>query len=319
MQGQRYIERRVVVLATGAVLAAIVGLMGAAFGVSAAAATTSARPNILIFLTDDQRAGYSMAMMPNAHRIMAEGGTKFDHAYVTTPECCPSRSSIFSGKYAHNTGILTNDGTGFNAGQTWEHYLHYHGYFTGLVGKYLNKVPTADAPYFDYTNRGQTARQSEITTINEAVRGFFSRAHQRGRPWALVVATYSPHAPWTTQPVDPLAIPPYKPEPSYQEADRSDKDQSVRAVSHTNAEFEDAYKGQQMEVQAADREFQNVFKQMRVHDEATDTLSFFLSDNGYYWGEHGLLGKGFPYREDVRVPFYVRWPGHIAQTSWITA
>jgi arylsulfatase A-like enzyme len=46
-------------------------------------------------------------------------------------------------------------------------------------------------------------------------------------------------------------------------------------------------------------------------DETQDTLVFFLSDNGYHWGEHGLGEKSSPYVESVGVPFFVRWPGHL--------
>ena len=43
----------------------------------------------------------------------------------------------------------------------------------------------------------------------------------------------------------------------------------------------------------------------------TNTLAFFLSDNGYQWHEHGLDRKGKPYDDSVQIPFFVRWPGHI--------
>ena len=36
-----------------------------------------------------------------------------------------------------------------------------------------------------------------------------------------------------------------------------------------------------------------------------------MSDNGYEWGEHGLDFKGYPYDDSVRVPMYMRWPGHV--------
>ena len=39
-----------------------------------------------------------------------------------------------------------------------------------------------------------------------------------------------------------------------------------------------------------------------------ETLAFFLSDNGFMWGEHGLVRKGTPYDQATRVPLYVRWP-----------
>ena len=142
------------------VLPALLGscllIAGGPLAERAGAATTN-RPNILIFLTDDQRAAGSMIEMPAVRRVFAQGGTRFPNGYVTTPMCCPSRSSIFSGQYAHNTGVITNDGSNFDSRYTWERYLHQNGYYTGLIGKFLNEVPTPDAPYFDFRDPGATA------------------------------------------------------------------------------------------------------------------------------------------------------------------
>ena len=108
-----------------------------------------APPNILLIITDDQPLD-TMQVMPNALQFFAAEGTEFPHGYDVEPLCCPSRASIFSGKYPHNHGITINDGTGFDATDTWQRYLHELGYFTGITGKYLNAVATSKAPYFDY-------------------------------------------------------------------------------------------------------------------------------------------------------------------------
>jgi N-acetylglucosamine-6-sulfatase len=102
------------------------------------------RPNILIIMSDDQRYD-QMEYMPLTRSLIFKQGITFDHAYVTTPQCCPSRSSILTGKYAHNHGVLTNV---MELDQpTLVQALHEHGYFTGLVGKYLNSYPKAgDSP-----------------------------------------------------------------------------------------------------------------------------------------------------------------------------
>jgi arylsulfatase A-like enzyme len=129
------------------------------------------------------------------------------------------------------------------------------------------------------------------------------------------VATYSPHAPWTSMPTNPTPVPafvpPYKPA-SFQEADRTDKDSSVQKRHYSNQLIEDQYKGQQLETQTANEEFAQLWKTIQDRHQGGNLLSFFLSDNGYAWGDHGLVGKGEPYVENSRVPFYVRWPGHIA-------
>ncbi len=47
---------------------------------------------------------------------LEKAGTTFSNYTVTDSLCCPSRSSIFSGKYPHDTGVFTNGGAdgGFN-------------------------------------------------------------------------------------------------------------------------------------------------------------------------------------------------------------
>jgi arylsulfatase A-like enzyme len=53
---------------------------------------------------------------------------------------------------------------------------------------------------------------------------------------------------------------------------------------------------------------QDVFEQLEETGEDDDTLAFFLSDQGFLWGEHAGQSKGTPYLESVKVPFFMRWP-----------
>ena len=55
----------------------------------------------------------------------------------------------------------------------------------------------------------------------------------------------------------------------------------------------------------------SVFATLQANGELSNTLAIFMSDNGYEWGEHGLDFKGDAYDDSVRVPMYVRWPGHV--------
>jgi arylsulfatase A-like enzyme len=52
---------------------------------------------------------------------------------------------------------------------------------------------------------------------------------------------------------------------------------------------------------------------MTRYREKRDTLAFFVSDNGYLLGEHGLYQKRYPYTRSVAIPFFVRWPGHFGR------
>ena len=63
------------------------------------------RPNIVLVLTDDQDTTMgSTAPLAVARKIIAEAGVEFVNAFTTSPICCPSRASILTGRYLHNTG-----------------------------------------------------------------------------------------------------------------------------------------------------------------------------------------------------------------------
>jgi arylsulfatase A-like enzyme len=94
--------------------------------------------NFIIVLTDDQRYD-TMEAMPYTTSVIFDQGIAFDKAYVTTSRCCPSRSSILTGMYAHNHNVRVNSDNLME--KTMFSFLHDEGYATGLVGKYLNSYP----------------------------------------------------------------------------------------------------------------------------------------------------------------------------------
>jgi arylsulfatase A-like enzyme len=104
------------------------------------------RPNILFILTDDMRAS-DLQYMPNTQNLLEKQGVKFTNAWVTRSLCCPSRSTILRGQYAHNHNVWTNV---YPSGGFWKFHdqglenstiatwLDDTGYDTILIGKYLN-------------------------------------------------------------------------------------------------------------------------------------------------------------------------------------
>ena len=61
-------------------------------------------PNIVVFLTDDQRWD-SLSVMPALQAQLVRRGRLFTDAMVPTSLCCPSRATILSGRYAHHTTV----------------------------------------------------------------------------------------------------------------------------------------------------------------------------------------------------------------------
>lgn len=114
------------------------------------------RPNIVLVLTDDQRAGTELSM-PVVRRELIERGVRFPRAVVPTSWCCPSRASLLTGRFAHGTGVWDNSTkvpyggwpafTADHEPETLATALKAVGYRTGLFGKYLNGLELSAINY----------------------------------------------------------------------------------------------------------------------------------------------------------------------------
>ena len=80
----------------------------------------SAKPNILIVMTDQQFADCMSCVMGKEYLhtphmdSLAENGVRFTRAYSPNPLCTPMRTSMIMGRYPHQTGVQTNKGGGFD-------------------------------------------------------------------------------------------------------------------------------------------------------------------------------------------------------------
>ncbi len=295
------------------------------------------RPNVLVILTDDQRPD-TLRVMPQTQRWFAQEGTRYPNAYATTPVCCPSRASIMSGRYAHNHGVLTNERSlTFDEGASLARHLQVQGYFTAMAGKYLNMWPVDRAPahydrwahipdvpygnvYYDFrVNLDGEVKEtlgaySTIFIADTAVDFLedFERSDD-DRPWFLFLNPYAPH-----QPANPESkyadsrVRFYRGNPSVFEKDRSDKPPRVQDAPPARLEQVRYARSKQIRsLRSADDLVDRVMSKLRLLGEDGDTLAFFLSDNGYMWGEHQLKSKRWQYLPSIRIPMLARWPGHI--------
>src|SRR5262249_58046513 len=77
--------------------------------VGAARAAAPERPNFLVLVADDMGCdecgayGHKTIRTPNIDKL-ARDGMRFDNAFLTCSSCSPSRASILTGRFPHNTG-----------------------------------------------------------------------------------------------------------------------------------------------------------------------------------------------------------------------
>ena len=107
-------------------------------------AQPAARPNIVLIMDDDQSVNLQQFLTKTNAAIGAKGVT-FDNSFVNYSLCCPSRSTMLTGQYAHNHGVRGNQlpSGGYSKlaptiGNTMPVWLQRAGYYTAHIGKFLN-------------------------------------------------------------------------------------------------------------------------------------------------------------------------------------
>ena len=303
------------------------------------------RPNIVFILTDDL-AWNLVQYMPHVLQMKKDGVT-FTNYFVTNSLCCPSRTSIFTGRYPHNTGIFRNVGedggySGFrNRGHeaaTFAVALSGVGYRTAMLGKYLNGYRPIDpvapgwtswavaggAGYreFNYNlnEDGKSvhygAEPSNYLTdvLGASAARFIKRG--AGTPFFIEVATFAPHAPYIPAPRDAEALPDLRaPQtPAFNAAPDANTPKwltAMPALSETDmARIDGDFRKRAQTVLAVDRMIADLQEAVAAIGEEKNTYFVFSSDNGYHMGEHRLMpGKMTAYDMDIRVPLIVTGPG----------
>jgi arylsulfatase A-like enzyme len=157
----------------------------------------------------------------------------------------------------------------------------------------------------------------ETRTAELSAETFLQQTEQNdSQPWALVVATYSPHQPYTVQPKNPFPYPAFRPSLSFNEQDLSDKQPEVarKAQGYDRRkpdQYQAIYDGQMRELQAVDEMVGALMDDLETLGERRDTLAIFISDNGFLHKDHRVYFKLWPYLDAVSVPLYASWPAHM--------
>ena len=263
------------------------------------------RPNLILIIADDLSAedcgpyGNGKVQTPNLDRL-ARDGMRFDRAFVTTSSCSPSRSSLITGKYPHNTGAeqLHWPLPGHHA--TFVQLLKQAGYYTAAAGKW--HLGGEAKKHFDrVTEPGEAGYQLPIAGQRRMVADDKSGCEQwvptlqnrpKDRPFFLWLAALDPHRdyeeniiPKPHRPED-VTVPPYFPD-----------------VPETRKDLALYYD----EIARLDRYVGEVLGELQRQGEVTNTFVLFISDNG----------RAFPrcktrlYDSGIRSPWIVRWPAKV--------
>ena len=307
-------------------------------------AGSGSRPNIVFILTDDLSWNL-VAYMPHVQQMQKDGIT-FSNYFVADSLCCPSRSSIFTGRFPHDTGIFTNDGEdgGYLAfhsrgleNETFANALSANGYRTAILGKYLNGYQPkkhARAPgwsswavagegydEFNYQLRegdnvvshGAMAKDYLTDVLSGAAVNFIRQSE--GQPFLLEVATFAPHTPYVPAPRDQNALPGLRaPRTSAFDAEPDAEApqwlHGIPALSTGDIEEIDRdFRKRAQSVLAVDAMIGEIEAAVAAIGQQNNTYFVFSSDNGLHMGEHRLMpGKMTAYDIDIHVPLIVTGP-----------
>jgi arylsulfatase A-like enzyme len=239
-------------------------------------------PNIVLIIADDASLGdfgcygHPHIKTPNVDQ-MAIDGVRFKHAFVTSPQCSPSRTSIWTGKYAHSMG--TEDlHTPLPKNQIIvSELLRQKGYYCGNAGKF---------------HLGKNA-EHKLDFLNNDIESWlkFMDIRPKDKPFFLVQGFYDPHRPYEKGAIDS----PHKRKDVLVSPDLPDTDE----VRDDIALYYD-------EISRMDAEIGKLLKRITQEGLEENTVIFFCSDNGAPFPR----AKGTLYDAGIATPLIVRWKGH---------
>ena len=298
-------------------------------------APSALAPNIVVLMTDDQRHD-TFDVMPVVSALRDES-IAFTNAFVTNPLCTPSRANFLTGRYLHNSGVISNAHFGeLDDSDTLATWLEAAGYTNGLFGKYVNNsellgltppqgwhewksflAASGGEFYGPRINDNGTVRTlgsgrySTDWLRNQAIK--FARRQSKD-PFFVFYTPYAPHGPSIPahRHASELASHPLHRPPSWF-GGTDGKPTWVRFFeSIASPDLPDAIDALRLDMLrtliAVDEAVEKILERLEKLDLTDNTIVVFTSDHGFLWGEHGLLGKFNPYEESIRVPYAIRYP-----------
>ena len=316
---------------------------GAAAGILSGAVPS--RPNIVFVCTDDQRwdtlgcTGHPFIRTPNIDRLALEGAL-FRNSFCTTPLCSPSRASFLTGRYVHAHGVLDNEERGILSHRfvTWPRLLHDAGYETAFMGKWhMGHESDEPRPGFDkwVSFRGQGEYYNTVLNIDgkkvKSTRHISDELtdyavewlkQERNKPFFLYLSHKAVHAMFAPAKRHlgkyenvTLEYPAsmadteenYRGKPAWVKEQRNSW-HGVDYMYHGQMDFDTFYKRYCETLLSVDDSIGRVLDCLKEIGQAESTLVFYMGDNGFCFGEHGLIDKRHMYEPSMRVPLLAYCP-----------
>lgn len=284
---------------------------------------------------------------PNMDKMLNEGA-HFQNAFVTTSLCSPSRATILTGQYMHTHGVVDNNKVDVSHLEFFPERLQAAGYQTAFIGKWHMGAHGDDPqPGFDYwvsfkgqghyrpvTNGNQSwlnvngARVPQTDYITDELTEYamnWLRTVDQDAPFMLYLSHKAVHADF---------IPAERHRDLYQDRlpdlpasgidsaeNREGKPlwvhnqrnswHGVDFPYHSDLDIREYRREYNRSLSAVDESLGSLIAWLEAEDLADNTIIVLMGDNGFMFGEHGLIDKRNAYEESMRVPLIMYAPSKI--------
>ena len=251
-------------------------------------------PNVVVLIADDVSwndlgcYGSKVAKTPNIDKL-ASDGMQFNNAILTTSSCSPSRISIMTGRYPHNTGAAELHSEPTIEFASIASKLKENGYYTGQAGKWhmgellkkgYNKI-------YEGKQNGDGGEDLWIPSLKE---------RDKNKPFFFWFASYDAHRPWGpnefTNTINPdnVKVP-------------------ITLINDDSTRLDMAKYF--VEIKRFDFYVGKVVEELKAQNVYDNTVIIIMADNG----------RPFPrdktrlYDSGMKTPLIIHWPEHIKKSS----
>ena len=251
-------------------------------------------PNIIFIIGDDISAedigvyGNKAIRTPNIDRL-AKNGLKFDNLFLTASSCSPSRTSILTGRYPHNTGAAELHTPLPQHLTYFPEVLKKSGYYSALAGKWHegeNSRRAYDTLITDKKVNGEGGENQWISLL---------KVRPKNKPFFFWLAPYDAHREWSAndefeKPYKPeeVAVPPTLVDTKETRQDLAYYYNEISRIDHYIGELE---------------------KELERLGIADNTIIIFTADNAraFPGAKTRVLDRG------LKTPFVIKWPNGIVK------